>query len=90
MPTDSKLQPCGAAFLTIALLTLGLPRAWAEDWPAFRGNSASIAQSASLPLSWSVETGENVAWTADLPGRGVSSPIAVAGRGHCDGGERRE
>ncbi|MDC0934723.1 PQQ-binding-like beta-propeller repeat protein [Pirellulales bacterium] len=52
----------------------------ADDWPAFRGNSASVAQSATLPLSWSVESGENIAWTADLPGRGVSSPIVVDGR----------
>jgi outer membrane protein assembly factor BamB len=48
-------------------------------WPQFRGpNGAGIADDASLPLSWS--TTEHVAWTADLPGRGWSSPIVWGDR----------
>ncbi len=48
-------------------------------WPQFRGPSASgIADDATLPLSWS--TTEHVAWTADLPGRGWSSPIVWGDR----------
>ncbi|MEQ8211176.1 MAG: PQQ-binding-like beta-propeller repeat protein [Lacipirellulaceae bacterium] len=52
----------------------------AEDWLGFRGDSTSIAREASLPKTWSVETGENIAWEAELVGRGVSSPIVVSGR----------
>lgn len=52
----------------------------AKNWLGFRGDSTSIAQTATLPQSWSVETGENIAWDAELLGRGVSSPIVVDGR----------
>jgi len=58
---------CCVAFLTGA------------DWRQFRGNNVSgVAQDASVPSSFS-DT-ENVAWKADLPGRGLSGPIVVGGR----------
>src|SRR5689334_10218427 len=51
----------------------------AADWPQFRGpQSNSVSADKAPPTSWS-ET-ENIAWRADLPGRGPSSPIVVAGR----------
>lgn len=49
-------------------------------WRAFRNGGPSVADGVDLPVRWSIESGENVAWTADLPGRGVSSPIVVGGR----------
>ncbi|MBX3444393.1 MAG: PQQ-binding-like beta-propeller repeat protein [Planctomyces sp.] len=64
--------------------------ALAGDWRSFRGvETASIAD-APLPLSWSDDS--NVAWTADLPGRGLSSPIVVQGRVivTCSSGGRQE
>ena len=58
--------------------------AWAADdradWRSFLGGRGNVAAEAELPRSWSVETGENIAWTAELPGRGVSSPIVIDGR----------
>ena len=58
---------CCVAFLTGA------------DWRQFRGNDVSgVAQDASVPTSFS-DT-ENVAWKADLPGRGLSGPIVVGSR----------
>jgi outer membrane protein assembly factor BamB len=52
-----------------------------SDWLEFRNNggTSSIAN-AELPTEWDVATGENVAWRAELPGRGVSSPIVVGNR----------
>lgn len=50
------------------------------DWPSFRGDGSSSAPDASPPIDWSIEEGRNVAWTADLPGRGVSGPIVIGGR----------
>ena len=48
-------------------------------WPQFRGpNGAGVADDATLPVTWS--TTEHVAWTADLPGRGWSSPIVWGDR----------
>lgn len=61
----------------------GKPLAAADapgEWRGFLGGCGNVALGAKLPVKWSVETGENIAWTAELPGRGVSSPIVVAGR----------
>jgi outer membrane protein assembly factor BamB len=44
------------------------------NWPQFRGGAAGgIADGAKLPTRWSAT--ENVAWAAEIPGRGWSSPI---------------
>jgi outer membrane protein assembly factor BamB len=50
------------------------------DWLRFRGDSTNTAPAEKLPISWNVETGENIAWKAELPGRGTSSPIVVGGK----------
>ncbi|QDU88696.1 Outer membrane protein assembly factor BamB precursor [Pirellulimonas nuda] len=67
-----------ALFLSALLTTAA---ASADDWPQFRGvGSSSIAAPTSLPTEWSTDTGAGIAWHADLPGKGVSSPIIVGGR----------
>lgn len=44
------------------------------NWPQFRGaESRGIGTSDRLPLVWGTDT--NVAWRAEVPGRGWSSPI---------------
>ncbi|MCA9180296.1 MAG: PQQ-binding-like beta-propeller repeat protein [Planctomycetales bacterium] len=49
------------------------------DWTQFRGPGGSGAATAEhCPTAWS--SSENLAWQVDLPGRGISSPIVVAGR----------
>jgi outer membrane protein assembly factor BamB len=49
------------------------------NWPQFRGtDGAGIADSSRLPTRWSAT--ENVAWTAEVPGRGWSSPIVWGDR----------
>ena len=50
------------------------------DWLRFRGDSTNTAPGEKPPTRWNVETGENVAWRAELPGRGTSSPIVVGGK----------
>jgi outer membrane protein assembly factor BamB len=51
----------------------------AADWRQFRGSdSTGIADNATLPKSFAKD--QNVAWAANLPGRGVSSPIVVGDR----------
>lgn len=48
----------------------------AENWPSFRGPSASgIAHAQDLPLEWDVPTSTNVLWTTAIPGLAHSSPI---------------
>lgn len=55
---------------------------WASgaDWAQFRGTTSNPVVEAELPSEWAPDGQENVAWTADLPGRGPSSPIVVGDR----------
>jgi outer membrane protein assembly factor BamB len=46
------------------------------NWPQFRGPDASgVADGQNLPLTWDVQTGENVKWKTPIPGLGHSCPI---------------
>src|ERR1041385_3322551 len=47
-----------------------------ENWPQFRGfRAAGVDASAPAPVRWSIESGENIAWRAPIPGLAHSSPI---------------
>ena len=51
----------------------------ADVWPQFRGpESAGVAEDARLPERWSRT--ENVAWAAEIPGIGWSSPVVWGDR----------
>jgi outer membrane protein assembly factor BamB len=52
--------------------------AMAADWPDFLPNTRNLSVEADLPVQWG--PGENIAWSADLPGDGQSSPIVWNGR----------
>jgi len=61
------------------VILLSVSPVGAADWPQFRGPGArSVAPDADLPITWS--EGQNIAWRADLPGRGVSSPVVAGDR----------
>jgi len=67
--------------LACLLMMLSPGVSFAADWPMFRGpNGRSVADTQTVPTEWSVTEGTNIAWQADLPGRGVSSPIVVGER----------
>ncbi|MGL4419926.1 MAG: PQQ-binding-like beta-propeller repeat protein [Gemmataceae bacterium] len=58
-------------FVLLLLPVLG------ADWPQFRGpNGLGVSPEANLPSKWSKT--EGLRWKADLPARGVSSPV-IAG-----------
>lgn len=52
----------------------------ADDWPWWRGptHDGIAAAGQDVPLTWSAQ--EHVLWTADVPGRGTSSPTVVGDR----------
>jgi outer membrane protein assembly factor BamB len=51
----------------------------AADWPGFRGpGGQGVSTEHGLPVRWSTTAG--VRWKAELPGRGLSSPVVVGGR----------
>lgn len=65
--------------MRIAVLLLALA-GLAADWPAFRGpGGQGVAPAdADPPLTWSAT--ESVAWSAEVPGDGWSSPVVAGGR----------
>ena len=60
--------------LGLLLLTAATATAAALDvWPNWRGPANGVSNLHTLPSSWTAE--RNVAWKADVPGRGHSSPV---------------
>jgi outer membrane protein assembly factor BamB len=58
------------------VVTASIAAAAEDNWPGFRGpGAAGAAGSPNLPVTWNVETGENIAWKAAIPGLGLSSPV---------------
>ncbi len=65
--------------LLLSLLALSMSSASAQDWPIFRGPTGDgHTPLKNLPTQWSDH--EHVRWHVDLPGKGWSSPILVAGK----------
>ena len=64
--------------LAASFLSLGLAIALSgADWPQFRGaDSSGVSPDRNVPTSIS----DNIAWSAELPGRGLSGPIVVGER----------
>ena len=66
-------------FLVAAFaLLVASPLFAGDSWPQFRGTEAGVGEGKNLPLKWDAKT--NVAWSADVPGRGWSSPIVINGK----------
>ena len=58
----------------LALLVLANLNAYAGNWPAWRGpHHDGTCDETGLPVTWS--STENVAWKAELPDRGNSTPV---------------
>jgi outer membrane protein assembly factor BamB len=67
-----------ASSLAALFLLAGAP-AQAADWPQFRGPSGNgVSEEAGVPTT--LDTNKDLAWKADLPGRGLSSPIIIGDR----------
>ena len=74
-----KTYPALLAYLTVILLCGTNLETFAGDWTQFRGpGGLGVSDETELPLKWS-ET-ENLAWRAELPGYGSSSPITLGDR----------
>ncbi|MBT5927507.1 MAG: PQQ-like beta-propeller repeat protein, partial [Verrucomicrobia bacterium] len=58
------------ALLIASTISLGAQ----ENWPSFRGESASgVSEASNLPMTWGEN--QNIAWKKELAGRGWASPI---------------
>jgi outer membrane protein assembly factor BamB len=57
----------------IVLATLGPAADASPNWPGFLADGTNRTSSRNLPLRWSPDQG--IAWRADIPGYGQSSPV---------------
>jgi outer membrane protein assembly factor BamB len=74
VPASAALLSC-AVLASRAILADDAPRP-GVDWPQFRGIRATgVAEGFSLPASWNVSEGRGIAWKAEIPGLGHSSPV---------------
>jgi outer membrane protein assembly factor BamB len=70
-----------SCLLSVCFILLFAAGLCAQNWPSFRGPSASgIADGRNLPVKWDVETSANVLWKASIPGLAHSSPIVWGDR----------
>jgi outer membrane protein assembly factor BamB len=71
MPVTAKsFHVIGAAL--VALCACSAPTI---NWPQFRGPQATGLSDAPAPITWNVETGENIRWQTPIPGLGHACPI---------------
>jgi len=73
---SSSLLPPGLAAACAALLLFsGSLAAATVNWPQFRGPDASGVTDDPAPVTWNVESGENIRWQTPIPGLGHACPI---------------
>ena len=64
------------ALIAVSLAAVSL---LAADWPQFRGpHGNGVSDETDVPAT--LDAAKSVAWTVDLPGRGLSSPIIIGDR----------
>jgi outer membrane protein assembly factor BamB len=69
---------CDLRLVTLIALSVNFSAFAQANWPQFRGPRAGVVEDEVLPVTWS--TTEHVAWTAEIPGRGWSSPVVWGDR----------
>jgi outer membrane protein assembly factor BamB len=61
--------------LAISLFTFTAASSPTVNWPQFRGPDGCGVSDTPAPVTWNIETGENVRWQTTIPGLGHSCPI---------------
>lgn len=70
-----------AFFVTFAIVAAVLTGPLdARQWPQFRGAAAAGVADSAVPTTWNLASKSRVAWVADIPGLGHSSPIIWGNR----------
>jgi len=66
----------GLGFVAVLLgLAAGTAFGSTANWPQFRGPNASGVSPQAAPVTWNVDTGENIRWQTPIPGLGHACPI---------------
>ncbi len=62
--------------LLICQSTVQAQTNYEQQWPSFRGPwGAGYIESNQSPVSWNVDTNQNIKWKTDIPGLGHSCPV---------------
>ncbi len=75
---NSKLQTPNSKTVgtTLFVLSIAATVLSADNWPQWRGPALNgVSAEKGLPLTWSAETGENIAWKLPMPSRTGATPI---------------
>lgn len=63
-------------FAALTVVLLAAVAVSADNWPQWRGPQLNGASGEKgLPVKWSIETGENIAWKLPMPSRSGATPI---------------
>ena len=72
-------MPLAIPLLFILLTGIAPVALTAQDWPQFRGPDGNgVLEKLEHPVEWGND--KNIAWSVDLPGGGLSSPIVQGDR----------
>jgi formylglycine-generating enzyme required for sulfatase activity len=64
------------------------PEEYRANWPRFRGpDGGGVSFQGKAPLTCGPQSGNNIAWTANVPAEGFSSPIIWGNRLFLSGGD---
>lgn len=62
--------------LALLIATAAVIAVSAENWPQWRGPKLNgVSGESGLPVKWSIQTGENIAWKLPMPSRSGATPI---------------
>jgi outer membrane protein assembly factor BamB len=63
-------------FAALTVVLLAAVAVSADNWPQWRGPQLNgVSGEKGLPVKWSIETGENIAWKLPMPSRSGATPI---------------
>jgi outer membrane protein assembly factor BamB len=74
--------------LTAVAADLPSPEEYRANWPRFRGpDGGGVSAKGDVPLTCDIKTDANIAWTAEVPAAGFSSPVVWGDRVFLSGGD---
>jgi outer membrane protein assembly factor BamB len=62
--------------IALSIAVVAVAAVSAENWPQWRGPQLNgVSGEKGLPVKWSIETGDNIAWKLPMPSRSGATPI---------------
>jgi outer membrane protein assembly factor BamB len=75
-----NIQSWSALIVVLQLLWSGLGWSGEGNWPQFRGPQAGGVSENPAPVTWDIQSGENIRWQTAIPGLGHACPIVWENR----------